>query len=310
VRRRLLALAASAILHLAVALVSVLVTSRAGALPPLIIDLTAAADAMGEALGQVVSPATRPVSRQGAERPARAPVPYSVLPSPAGPPPEPILVTTPVAGAAPAPAPSPPGEPEPAVPPPPRARSDPPSRPAEERAPAPVEAGAPPMAEPAPSGRSSRVAPAPPDEPGEGSRVAPAGVPGLPAPAGAGEPPRTGSPSAAPGSPLTLAIPGDGRALTPPEYGPYLARLRQRVHEALRYPLAARRRGLSGKVELEVLIDAAGRVRQVEVVLSSSHVLLDEAAMDAVRSLPPVPFPRGVPARPLKVRLPLVFELR
>jgi len=308
VRRRLLALAASAILHLAVALMSVLVTTRAGALPPLIIDLTAAADAMGEALGQALSPATRPVAPQGAERPARAPAPDSTLPSPAGPPPEPILVTTPVAGAAPAPAPSPPGEPEPAVPPSPRARSDPPSRPAEERAPAPVEAGAPPMAEPAPSGRSSRVAPAPPDEPGEGSRVVPGGVPGPPA--GAGEPARAGSLSAAAGSPLTLAIPGDGRALTPPEYGPYLARLRQRVHEALRYPLAARRRGLSGKVELEVLIDAAGRVRQVEVVLSSSHVLLDEAAMDAVRSLPPLPFPRGVPARPLKVRLPLVFELR
>jgi TonB family protein len=309
VRRRLLALAASAILHLAVALVSVLVTTRAGALPPLIIDLTAAADAMGEALGQALSPAARPVAPQGAERPARAPAPYSMLPSPASPPPEPILVTTPVAGAAPAPAPSPPGEPEPAVPAPARARSDPPSRPAEERAPVPVEAGAPtPMAEPAPSGRSSRVAPAPPDEPGEGSGIEPAGIPEPPA--GASEPARAGSPSSAAGSPLTLAIPGDGRALTPPEYGPYLARLRQRVHEALRYPLAARRRGLSGKVELEVLIDAAGRVQQVEVVLSSSHVLLDEAAIDAVRFLPPLPFPRGVPARAVKVRLPLVFELR
>ena len=307
-RRRLLALVASAILHLAVALVSVLVTTRAGALPPLIIDLTAAADAMGEALGQALPPATRPVAPQGAERPARAPAPDSTLPSPAGPPPEPILVTTPGPGAAPAPAPSPPGEPEPAVPPSPRARSDPPSRPAEERAPVPVEAGAPtPMAEPAPSGRSSRVAPTPPDEPGEGG-IEPAGVPEPPA--GAGEPARARSPSSAAGSPLTLAVPGDGRALTPPEYGPYLARLRQRVHEALRYPLAARRRGLSGKVELEVLIDAAGRVQQVEVVLSSSYVLLDEAAMDAVRSLPPLPFPRGMPARPLKVRLPLVFELR
>ncbi len=43
---------------------------------------------------------------------------------------------------------------------------------------------------------------------------------------------------------------------------------------------------------------------------SSSHDVLDEAAVDAVRSLRRVPFPADVRPRPLRVRLPVVFELR
>jgi len=37
---------------------------------------------------------------------------------------------------------------------------------------------------------------------------------------------------------------------------------------------------------------------------------LDDAALDAVRSLPPVPLPENLPRRPLRVRLPIVFDLR
>jgi protein TonB len=96
----------------------------------------------------------------------------------------------------------------------------------------------------------------------------------------------------------------------PHEYGPYYARVRQRVQEALAYPLAARRRGLAGTVELDVLIDAAGRVRDAAVASSSSHAMLDEAALDTVRGMEPLPFPAGLPPRPLSVKLPLVFELR
>jgi protein TonB len=96
----------------------------------------------------------------------------------------------------------------------------------------------------------------------------------------------------------------------PPEYGPYLRGFRQRVHEALIYPLAARRQGLGGTVELDVWLEASGRVRDVRVVRSSSHRLLDEAAVEAIRSLGPVPFPDSLPRRSLLIRIPLVFELR
>jgi protein TonB len=96
----------------------------------------------------------------------------------------------------------------------------------------------------------------------------------------------------------------------PGEYGPYLARFRQRVQEALVYPLAARRQGAQGTVELDVWLEASGRVRDVRVVRSSSNALLDEAALETIRRLGAVPFPESLPRRPLLIRLPLVFQLQ
>jgi protein TonB len=117
-------------------------------------------------------------------------------------------------------------------------------------------------------------------------------------------------PSGAGGSPLALASPGNGSGAAPAEYGPYLARFRRRVQETLVYPLAARRQGLGGAVELDVWLEASGRIRDVRVVRSSSHALLDEAALETIRRLGPLPFPDSLPRRPLLIRLPLVFELR
>ncbi len=121
----------------------------------------------------------------------------------------------------------------------------------------------------------------------------------------------TGQPGGgASGSPLALAGPGPDRGDPPAEFGPYLARFRQLIQEYVVYPLAARRQGLSGRVELEVLLDATGRVRAVSLVTSSAHALLDEAAIEAVRRVPSVPMPEHLPRRALRVRLPVVFELR
>src|SRR6266705_119145 len=106
---------------------------------------------------------------------------------------------------------------------------------------------------------------------------------------------------------LALAIPGAGGAGA---YGPYLAALRRRLQEALEYPAAARRRGLSGTVHLEIALEATGRVSEVMLVRSSSHALLDDAALDAARGLRRVPFPPEVRPHALRVRLPVVFELR
>jgi protein TonB len=105
---------------------------------------------------------------------------------------------------------------------------------------------------------------------------------------------------------LALGIPGDDGGA----YAAYVALLRRRVQEALTYPSAARRRGMSGTVHLDISIEPTGRIRDVLVVRSSSHEMLDEAALDAVRTLREVPFPSGVRPRPVRVRLPVVFELR
>ena len=96
----------------------------------------------------------------------------------------------------------------------------------------------------------------------------------------------------------------------PPEYGPYLQRFRRRVQESLNYPLAARRQGLAGNVELEVLLEPSGRVGAVRVIRSSSYDVLDDAALDAVKRLAPEPIPENLPHRPLRIRLPLGFQLR
>jgi periplasmic protein TonB len=179
-----------------------------------------------------------------------------------------------------------------------------------------------PAAEPAPTAPSSPSLPAvsdlpsipmfpePPSSPGPvaagtpGTAAAPAPGPGS---RSGGEAPGEGGTS---GPALALGTPGPGAGAIPAEYGPYLQRFRQRVQESLVYPLAARRQGLRGSVELDVWLDPAGRVRDVRVARSSSHGLLDDAAIETVRHLGPLPFPESLPRRALLIRLPLVFDLR
>lgn len=115
------------------------------------------------------------------------------------------------------------------------------------------------------------------------------------------------------GGGLALAIPGPGTqggVGFEGDHVAYLAGLRQRIQEVLRYPLPARRRGVTGTVHVELLIEPTGKVAVVSVTESSSHRLLDEAAVEAIRSVAPVPFPAGLPRRALRVRLPVVFDLR
>lgn len=106
-----------------------------------------------------------------------------------------------------------------------------------------------------------------------------------------------------------LAVPGEG-GRAGAEYAAYLALVRRRIQESLRYPVAARRRGLAGSVHVEITVEPSGRIAAVSLVASSSHPLLDEAALEAVRGLPRLPFPPDVAPRLLRVRLPVVFELR
>jgi protein TonB len=93
-------------------------------------------------------------------------------------------------------------------------------------------------------------------------------------------------------------------------YTAYLVGLRRRIQETLEYPVAARRRGAAGTVHLEILVRPDGSIGEVSIVATSSHRLLDEAALAAVKNLPRVPFPSGLSPRPLRARLPIVFDLR
>jgi protein TonB len=111
------------------------------------------------------------------------------------------------------------------------------------------------------------------------------------------------------GSVLALAIPGDGSGASS-EYDTYVALLRRRVQDSLAYPAAARRRELTGTVQVEIEVQPTGAITHVALASSSSHRVLDEAALEAVRAVERVPFPSHVRPRPLRVRLPVVFDLR
>ncbi len=263
---------------------------------------------VGERAPAVTSP--RPAPSEVAARETRSAPPA---------PPEPDR--TPVTEAPPPAAPAP----SPERPPVPVASA--PARPAEAAAPAPPPRAAPDPLRPAPAAppradgdRAALVVPA--DDasrpaPAPGTRPAPAPRAG-PGPAPAGDAPlagpQAGGAATAPGGgeegPAVALARGRGGAEVSAEYGPYLGAFRRRVQEALSYPLAARRQRLEGSVELDVLIDQRGRVAEVRVARPSAHPMLDQAALEAVRSLAPLPLPQHLPRRPLRVRLPLVFQLR
>ena len=119
----------------------------------------------------------------------------------------------------------------------------------------------------------------------------------------------SGGAGAGTGGPLALAVPGEGGG-EGAEYAAYLALVRRRIHELLTYPSVARHRGVSGTVHIEIEIAATGAVGRVSLAASSSHRVLDDAALDAARGVRHVPFPPNVRPRPLRVRLPVVFDLR
>ena len=131
------------------------------------------------------------------------------------------------------------------------------------------------------------------------------------APSGPGSgAPGAGSGSGGAGGGTAIASGGPAGGAPGAEYGSYLAGVRRRFLEALRYPPSARSRGLKGTVHLEIFIKSDGAIGNVSVADSSSHPLLDEAALEAARSLAPQPFPKGLTPRPLRVRLPVVFDLQ
>jgi len=103
---------------------------------------------------------------------------------------------------------------------------------------------------------------------------------------------------------------GAGGGGAGPEYGPYLTLWRTRIHESVRYPMAARRRNLAGTVQIEIVIESNGALRAVKLVESSSHGILDAAVLESVQQLPPLPFPPHLVPRTIRARLPVVFEMR
>jgi protein TonB len=82
-------------------------------------------------------------------------------------------------------------------------------------------------------------------------------------------------------------------------YAAYLEQWRQRVERVgnAEYPALARANRLSGRLVLEIVLNADGTIRELATRRSSRQAVLDEAAYRAVRHAAPFPpFPREVRA--------------
>jgi len=79
-----------------------------------------------------------------------------------------------------------------------------------------------------------------------------------------------------------------------------LAEIQRRVQDALVYPRAAQRRELEGEAQVEFVLGADGRAREVRTRASSGSTLLDRAAERAVKDAGALPYVYGrlvVPVR-------------
>jgi protein TonB len=76
------------------------------------------------------------------------------------------------------------------------------------------------------------------------------------------------------------------------------------------YPMSARRRGWEGMVVLLVEVFSDGRIGRIEIESSSGHILLDEAAVNAVKRWRFEPATRNGQPVPTRARIPVEFSLR
>lgn len=75
------------------------------------------------------------------------------------------------------------------------------------------------------------------------------------------------------------------------------------------YPRQARRRGLEGRVLLEVEVQADGRPGRIDIVASSGHSILDQAALEGLRQWRFQPARRGGRSVDATLRVPVSFRL-
>lgn len=116
-------------------------------------------------------------------------------------------------------------------------------------------------------------------------------------------------PKAAPAPPKPPAPKPEKREKPPPSAKTWTQAVGQHLQKlnelGLFYPPEAIARGLEGEVLVLIVISESGQVTAARVEQSSGHRLLDDAALNAVRSL------RSLPAdAPREALLPVRFRLR
>lgn len=85
--------------------------------------------------------------------------------------------------------------------------------------------------------------------------------------------------------------------------------LHRRISELKKYPTMARMNGWEGKVVLKVSIRKDGELKDVQVVTSSGHATLDQAAMEAVRRACPLNMQHELTAPMVVLHVPVNYRL-
>ncbi len=69
--------------------------------------------------------------------------------------------------------------------------------------------------------------------------------------------------------------------------------VRNHLEQFKYYPASARRRGITGEVEVAFELGASGRANMLKILTASGYRVLDDAALDAVRRAVPFPVESG-----------------
>lgn len=96
---------------------------------------------------------------------------------------------------------------------------------------------------------------------------------------------------------------------TKPDYGWVADTLRRRVAEVKRYPPAARLNHWEGKVVVHAVIKEDGHLGDLRIHESSGFVVLDEAAMEAVRHACPLSLHHPLGRPRVAIRIPINYTL-
>jgi protein TonB len=90
----------------------------------------------------------------------------------------------------------------------------------------------------------------------------------------------------------------------------YFEMLSLRIHRVKEYPESARSRYIQGRVMVKFVLLADGSLKEVQVVKSSRHKNLDDAAVNAVKKAAPFPRPpASLFETPVTFQIHILFEL-
>jgi len=90
----------------------------------------------------------------------------------------------------------------------------------------------------------------------------------------------------------------------------YMEMVRLRIEKYKRYPSLARVKNMEGIVTIRFIITLGGKTKAIEIAKSSSHKILDRAALRAVKDASPFPKPPSeIYKGDLTLEIDIVFEL-